>query len=1200
MALKEAKDLQLLPRLSASEKKIFSVLSTYGVSSSQELSSRSGISIGRVSSILEKLLQRGLVVAIPSDVDAAEPRYAAVFPIQRFTRLIDKLIGSLEARREELKATSQLVNDFTENAIKTVREASLEERKKRNERSEEDIKDLEMALDASFSGILASVEMDLQDLKKIAQTSREFLTESSIRCDETCMSISHSLLPLKRHYSSMIAEIQKRVEEQLEATVDDRVSNVLDFEMNANKAFNEVVEVFKASQDSFEEIIFNVLDSGIEDLEKVTRPIGDQIEEAINSLKKAIQAASNNFQTEIIRVLAEQKRPLINAVDGLRPKMSRLLKSSLESHNNILDNQYQSLVATLEDHTTLFAEATEQLVKEFNRRITDLLEQSQMNLSVTRESVAAVERKFKEMIANDVEEKSALIQITSNKTNDLLDDMKEQFIIILNQAVAKYQMDLSDHVAKLENEFLSAVEKNGISLQNILNLASVSLSEPLKAFFENLTQLNQKIKKEEEEFLKKFESALTSDLMTLNKGFQEETKRAEAQLQSEIQRLIKKLDKEINTNHSVLLNRLKTSQKNLQTTFKNFSVIHEQELRATTKELNALTTKLERWKAESQSLLVQQINDRVEKSLEVLKQEINEIITKIETEEHDTSKESTIALVQESYRDISKSFKGFGSAVNTLVKQSLDEINETLKKESLNIKNRFVQFKKEQDRLIEETKKPSIEMIREISADYEELNEKLIKDIQKFFETEFNSLKKSRKELVNSLEKTLTKRSTKSSKEISGLREIFKRSRENYLAKAKSNLTKTERVVLKEIAQLIDQEKSSRQTISALTEKVIAKLSNGVNSTAEILRTNMWDGTTKVFGSAAAEINKQAIELNELNDKLMENNLKKIEELCKKVQDDLNTFEGKVNLLEEKQITDVTEFKNKFQSTLETDLQDKKEELQISRNELTNVNRKLNEAIQETIDKETFRTILDLEAKTSGIEGAIFNTVGSITAEAARRTDSVVVIGEQAVFGIEERYVENLERIRKDLTDEVIGKIETEAKQIEKYKENFKEIGRNHRVLYGEAISLLNEQLKNDLKEAEKSAEKIFTACETISSEFLQELNDEIIAMGDRVGASTDKLTVEILEDIDRVFQKVKREVALFARKQFELSNKSNQEIAEAFLKSVDDLEEVMLKQIASFTKRVSSALGRTKDVSDIIKEHIKEITESFADLREK
>jgi hypothetical protein len=105
--------------------------------------------------------------------------------------------------------------------------------------------------------------------------------------------------------------------------------------------------------------------------------------------------------------------------------------------------------------------------------------------------------------------------------------------------------------------------------------------------------------------------------------------------------------------------------------------------------------------------------------------------------------------------------------------------------------------------------------------------------------------------------------------------------------------------------------------------------------------------------------------------------------------------------------------------------------------------------------------------------------------------------------------------------------------------------------------------------------------------------------MGDRVGLSTDRLTEELLTDFDRVLQKVKREVALFARKQFELSNKSNHEIAEAFLKSVDDLEEVMLKQIESFTKRTNMSVERTKELSTVINDHIRDISGSFKELVE-
>ncbi|MHA1212769.1 MAG: hypothetical protein ACTSSH_09940, partial [Candidatus Heimdallarchaeota archaeon] len=339
MAVKEAKDLELLPRLSANEKRVFSTLSTYGACTVLDIADRSSLTKGRIPPVIEKMIQRGLVVQLKTDDSDVDPRYAAIFPINRFMTVVDKLINSLEARKSELQATTQVVKEFTEYAIKNVREASNEERQKRTDRSEEDIKDLEMAMDASFSGILASVEMDLKDLSKIAQTSNEFLVESSIRTDETCFAIHKKLEPLSKNYSQSIVRVQQNVRDKLEATVDARVSNVLEFETNANKAFNEVLDAFKDSQDAFEDIIFSVLDSGIDDLEKVTRPINNQIEEAINSLKLAIQNASNNFQTEILRVLTGHKRPMISAIEGLRPKTSKILTESYEAQNEVFSYQ---------------------------------------------------------------------------------------------------------------------------------------------------------------------------------------------------------------------------------------------------------------------------------------------------------------------------------------------------------------------------------------------------------------------------------------------------------------------------------------------------------------------------------------------------------------------------------------------------------------------------------------------------------------------------------------------------------------------------------------------------------------------------------------------------------------------------------------------------------------------------------------------
>ncbi|MHA1211434.1 MAG: hypothetical protein ACTSSH_03140, partial [Candidatus Heimdallarchaeota archaeon] len=365
------------------------------------------------------------------------------------------------------------------------------------------------------------------------------------------------------------------------------------------------------------------------------------------------------------------------------------------------------------------------------------------------------------------------------------------------------------------------------------------------------------------------------------------------------------------------------------------------------------------------------------------------------------------------------------------------------------------------------------------------------------------------------------------------------------------------------------------------------------------LRRSLGEGSEAIFGQTAAEINKQEIELNTINDTLNVEVVKGITELGGLIKSQTESLRTKTEALQERQIGQVQEFRDSFTQTLTDDLTTKKEDLQNASDEVKTLSEKLNSEIIEVIDLEVNRAIQELEAKTSGIEGDIYGTVGRITAEAARKTEEVVVIGEQAVLGIGDRYTENLERIRQNLTDEVITRIESEAKRISDYKGSIRNIGKEHLNSYGEAISNLSEALKNDLNDTEKIAQKIFSACENLSCRFLEDLNAEISAMGNRVGLSTDRLTKEMLADFDRVFQKVKREVALFARKQFELSNKSNYQIAEAFLKSVDDLEEVMLKQIESFAKRTNMSIDRTKEISDVIRDHIRDITKSFDDAND-
>jgi hypothetical protein len=846
----------------------------------------------------------------------------------------------------------------------------------------------------------------------------------------------------------------------------------------------------------------------------------------------------------------------------------------------------------------LFSDSIEQLVLKFNDRINNLITQAQDDTSTAEEDILSINEQFIQNINSSFEEKSTVIRNTNNKTQDVLNEMMEQFIVILNRSVAEYQLTLGDLIAQLENDFLSNIDRTGTSIQNLVNYINIATTEPVKTLLSNLAQLNVKMEKDEDEFLRRFDEHLANDLQDISKTFQNDSIKSEEELEKDVKRLIDRFDKDISNNHDTLSNRLRNSQKNLQTVFKNFSAQHDKELRNTSKEVSNLTRKLERWRGESVDILSRQVNENITRSMDTLSDEINEIISKIENTD-EWSKDEIIAVVKQSNQDIARSFRGFSNTVNELVKESLSDISNTLKKDSLSINNRLAQFKKDQDRLIDETKKPSFKLIDDISSDYNDLYKKFIGNIKRFFENEFESFKRGRERIGKSLENTLNRRSSRASKEIDTLKEVFEKTQDNYVKKTQERFEEIERTIARDTSQLLDQEKSSRTTITNLTDKIIIDLSNGVNTTAETLRKSLWDGSEQIFGLAAEEMRKQESQLNSMNNKTRDEQMQQIRRIYDLVKKQLETYRQKTTNLQEKQIDDVKGFKKQFTTILNDDLNSKLEDIQKTEDDLQIIGDKFTNGIKEVIDIETNKAVRELEAKTSGIEGAIFSTVGNITAESSRRTEGVGIIGEQAVRGIEDRYTENLERIRQSLTDEVVNRIDEEAKRIETYKEGLKAIGREHLQVYGKAVSTINDNLKKDIVDAEKTILKTSTICENMTCRYLEELDEEINAMGRQVGTSTKQFTGEIIEDFARLLRSVKREVANFAKTQFELSDKSNAEIAEAFLKSVDDLEEVMVKQFTSYTTRTNNVIEQSKEISRVVNDHIKDISESIDDLRD-
>ena len=1195
MSSKEAKALGLLPRLSANERRIFQALVKNGALTPLEISKQGGVSKGRVPGLLETLVERGFVVPVGNE---EERRYIAVFPVMKFIEVLSTLTRSLDARKSELEATTEVVHNFTESAIKNVREASAEEREKRTERSEEDIKDLEMAMDASFSGILASIEMDLKDLNRITKTSNEFLEESSLRTKETTANISRGMKPLAQNFSQTLQTAYDNAQNHLEAIVDSRVSDIIDFETKANTAFDSVLEAFNASKDEFEDIIFTVLDSGIDDLERVTRPINDQIEEAVTSLRLANEEASINFQTEMVRVLTEQKRPMINAVGSVQPKLVRAVSESLDEQKEVIEQQNHSLLSVMDNHYTIFKQAAEELAQDFDKRIENLIEQSLENTSSANDEMNTIEEKFVSTMEKATIEKAKLIHSTSEKSRDVLNEMMEQFLIILNSAVAEYQMELSDIIANLESDFLNAVDNNGNSVQNLVNFINMTLTEPVKELMKNLERLNERIMKDEAAFLTKFDQSLNDELQEISKRFKVESNKTEENFEKDVRRIKQRIDKDFKSNSEKLQDKLVEKDRAFQNLYRDFSAKHQKSLRDTTKEVNNLTKKLERWRGESTKSLQSNINSSVDKNLENLSDKMDKLVDQIKNNGQ-VSKEELIILIRDSYTKISKEYKNFGSETSTVTRKSLQEIAGQLKKDSLSINNRLVEFKKEQDRLIDETKFPVSKMLLELETEYKEFYKKVDNAITRLFTAEIDDFKRTKRDIGKSIDSMLNRQGSRTTKDITALKEVFLRAREKYINNTQDSFAKVERTIANDAASLLDQERSSRATITNLTEKTVIELSNGVNTTAQKIRSNITSGAERIFGEAAAELNKQEIELGDLNENQKDESIEMYDEINKMHREQLKILDKKIDALQEKQIGNAYEFRDRYTKSLKEDLEKQQEILNSSKDSIFNHSQKLAADLREITDTITNKSIQELEAKTSGIEGAIFSTVGNITAEASRKTDGVAVVGEQAVLGIEERYTENLERIRQKLTDQVISRIETEVANIETYKGGLRQIGREHLALYGKKISELNDELKKDMAKAEKASMKTIGACETKSNRFLEDLNVEISAMSERVSLSTDRLIADLLDGFDRVLQKVKREATLFARKQFELSNRSNMEIAEAFLKSVDDLEEVMLKQISSFANRTIMSIDKTNNLSSVINDHVKNMTGSFKELSE-
>lgn len=1194
--MKEAKSLGLIPRrLSSTEKKIFSALSAFGASTPEEISKHASLSKRRVSSTLPKLENKGLILPLKK-AQGKSQRYVATYPIDLLTEILTTLKESLKARASELGEITKVINDFTEQVIKEVREASSKENKKRIERSERDIKELELAMDASLSGILASVEMDLKDVGQIAKSSTEFLTESSVRMDETCINIRRRLEPIIENFRKALAKAKKDTQNKLESTVDARISEVLNLEIAAGEAFEEVIDAFQDSQTAFEEIIFNVLDSGIEDLERVTRPITDRLEEAIKSLTAAIRKAANYSRQEILRVLTEQKRPMAATVDNLRPILTKLGRKFIQEHEEVFVKEFQTTYELLAQHNEVFTEGGKNLTENFTSSIIRLVDDSLEQIDWLQKELIELEEDFKESTRQNFDEKAILIQETSATTRDSLNDMLEQFIIVLNRSVAKYQMELGDNLSSLESEFLSTVESNATNIQNLTNFINLTLIKPLHTAIDSLEDLTKTLREKENHYLVQFEKKFTNELEKIPQNFQKESTRNNQRFNKEVQRLQNRFSKELKENHEFLEKRTTAFHNEFKEVLENFTKKSNKETKDIKNVLSTTNARLKDWHEESSSVVETKIESQIQENVQKLQYNLAALIDELNGGGQVT-KEELIHTIKESLTTVSKSFKDFGQEVNEGIQESLDEVNDSLKKENKIIDDWLTHYQKNQEKLVISTTTPSKKLIRELKDDYERFYRKLDKHVTRFLNKGEELFKKNKKELWRNVESSLESAKSKTSKEINQLRENYEKTILDYEKETKETFSTAGKSLTKESESVLDQEKSARATIVSLTEEIVANLSNRVNTTAEEMRSSLWDGAESIFNQAIAEINKQEIELSgfydDQRDQTISHYLSGVEVLKKKIE----AFKANVTSLHDSQTQKVKDFTKGYSHLLDKDLDEQQETLKAHQRNLQEFTEEMITEFRDQVDQMANNAIQELEIHTAGIEGAIFDTVERIMADTERRTSGVIVIGEQAVLDIEERYTENLERIRQNLTDEVVQRIDQETKKINEIQANIKQMGRSHLKTYGKAVSDLNELIQQDLDEGEEAALLSLEVCEGIACKSLRELDQELGAMGDRVERSTDNLLAGLMRDFERVSNKIKRESTLFARKQFKLSNKSNQEIAESFLASVDDLENVMLKQLDNFSQRTINTIEKTTEISEEVTKTIEELTSAFNDL---
>jgi predicted transcriptional regulator len=1186
--------LKILPEFNKTEKKVYTFLLANGASSFEDILSIERISRRHAKKALTSLQEYGFVQKIHQKIDGVTTElFFGIFPIENIRELINDTISNLSTRQEELISTSDRAKDFTQNIIQQTLETSQVDEKKDGKKAPSLPQRRRELLITSLNETEQALMENLNSLQQLKDISTQMFTESEIRAAETCTNISHELQPLFTQLQNEVKATTINIASNLEKTVDERVEQILKNETNTHRALDEVLDAFKESQDAFEEIIFNILDAGIEDLEKVTRPINEQIETAITSLTNAIQISSRNFQREILRVLTEQKRPMISSVDTIRPQLNMDITETHEQLEIALRQNLTEIQDKLTENTQFIVDLTEQQTSEFENNLTKLVEESFNKISEKYKQLDALLEQFEETSQTSNETFQSEIQKNETTLNKQLEIASKRVLNKIEDSIIDLENNLLSSLSKVKERLLLIINNHSTNLQNLINYLSMSLTEPMKSCINAQIQENKKII---QNIQKTIDEQIASQHKTRNE-IQEELLKEQAKtidnFQNDGYQLNLWLQKETENDFNSFKANQNRKWEEIQQTIEDVSVRFDQDIEDFQQRIQSQRQELKEWEKTQKDRLTNKLELITEKRLELLENKSREFL-----EETLGPKEVTMSdwevFVGSRIEELQKEVLHLKSGI-------LDSINESLN-------NTVESFIEDQQRDVLNTeqiissKEKSLEKIKRNTEDYFKFSESHLEDFHQETLKKVSNLLKNHEKALGMREQQFDdvftlifeKNEEIMKKRFDSLKTEIEQRIEDFENKTQINFKQTIKTLEKSGNNLLDKEEQGRESIIELLRKTIKGNERSINEFKE-------ETLDEINSEVTQEAKKTTIIIKDFRENLVKESNDYYQEAMEdyrgaqnQVKNHIDDFDKKISELQKEEIISTRDNRDeiitKIRNANKKEISNMNSSFSLLQEKMIN----LSGGLKTLIDSSISQAIQELEIHTAGIEGAIYDSVEKITAEASRQTEEVGIVGEQAVLDIEERYTENLERIRQNLTNEVINRIEEESLKLQQHKKTIREMGRKHLEFYGEAMMEVNQEVQKDLRDVQNVAKRITNINEAVACKFLTELQNELEKIQEHFNRMYSEISTHLGELFQTSLKEVQRNSEVFIKKQRKETEKKKEELSQTYQELAEDIEEAITKQINSYQIRTAKILSRTVQFMEQINEYLQNLTQNI------